>query len=138
MRVIEGAGAAGGLGVALRVFLYATMQSGIETVLDLLGFDVLLVGADLVVNGEGRADSQSMCGKVMQGVALRARSRGIPVYGLCGSLGNGAELLYDCGVTSLNSLVDENTNVEEAMTNAEEVYYHAAVRMFSKIKREKR
>ena len=86
------------------------------------------------MTGEGRADSQSVCGKVMQGVALRAKARGIPVYGLCGSLGDGAELLYDCGVTSLYSLVDENTSVEEAMANAEEVYYHAAVRMFSRIK----
>lgn len=134
---IEGTGAAGGLGAALKVFLHATMQSGIETVLDLIGFDDLLNGADLVVTGEGRADSQSVCGKVMQGVALRARSRGIPVYGLCGSLGDGAELLYDCGVTSLYSLVDENTSVEEAMTNAEQVYYHAAVRIFSQIKRDK-
>jgi glycerate kinase len=56
---------------------------------------------------------------------------------LCGSLGDGAELLYDCGVTSLYSLVDENTSVVEAMTNAEQVYYHAAVRMFSQIKRDK-
>ena len=136
--MIEGAGAAGGLGAVLKVFLHATMQSGIETVLDLIGFDDLLDGADLVVTGEGRADSQSVCGKVMQGVALRAKARGIPVYGLCGSLGDGAELLYDSGITSLYSLADENTSVEEAMTNAEEVYYHAAVRMFSKIKREKR
>ena len=135
--MIKGAGAAGGLGVALKVFLHATMQSGIETVLDLIGFDGLLDGADLVVTGEGRADSQSVCGKVMQGVALRAKAREIPVYGLCGSLGDGAELLYDCGVTSLYSLVDENTSVEEAMTNAEIVYYQAAVRMFSEIKRDK-
>jgi glycerate kinase len=136
--MIEGAGAAGGLGAALNVFLHAIMQSGIETVLDLIGFDDLLDGADLVVTGEGRADAQSVCGKVMQGVALCAKARGIPVYGLCGSLGDGAELLYDCGVTSLYSLVDENMSVEEAMANAEDVYYHAAVRMFSKIKREKR
>ena len=135
--LIEGAGAAGGLGAALKVFLHATMQSGIETVLDLIGFDDLLDGADLVVTGEGRADSQSVCGKVMQGVALRARARGIPVYGLCGSLGDGAELLCNCGVTSLYSLVDETTSVEEAMANAEKVYYHAAVRMFSEIKRDK-
>ena len=132
--MIEGAGAAGGLGAALRVFLNAAMQSGIETVLDLIRFDELLDGADLVVTGEGRADAQSVCGKVMQGVALHAKKKKIPVYGLCGSLADGAELLRDCGVSSLYSLVDENTSVEEAMTNAEEVYYRAAVRMFSRIK----
>ena len=74
----------------------------------------------------------------MQGVALHAKARGIPVYGLCGSLGDGATLLYDCGIVSLYSLVDENTSVEEAMTNAEEVYYRAAVQMFSRIKMEQR
>ena len=51
---------------------------------------------------------------------------------------DGAELLYDCGIVSLYSLVDENTSVEEAMTNAEEVYYRAAVQMFSRIKMEQR
>ena len=136
--LIEGTGAAGGLGAALRVFLHAAMQSGIETVLELIGFDALLDGADFIVTGEGRADAQSVCGKVMQGVALHAKAREIPVYGLCGSLGDGAELLYDCGIVSLYSLVDENTSVEEAMTNAEEVYYRAAVQMFSRIKMEQR
>lgn len=136
--LIEGTGAAGGLGAALRVFLHAAMQSGIETVLELIGFDALLDGADFIVTGEGRADAQSVCGKVMQGVALHAKARGIPVYGLCGSLGDGAELLYDCGIASLYSLVDENTSVEEAMANAEEVYYRAAVQMFSRIKMEQR
>ena len=136
--LIEGTGAAGGLGAALRVFLHAAMQSGIETVLELIGFDALLDGADFIVTGEGRADAQSVCGKVMQGVALHAKARGIPVYGLCGSLGDGATLLYDCGIASLYSLVDENTSVEEAMTNAEEVYYRAAVQMFSRIKMEQR
>ena len=136
--LIEGTGAAGGLGAALRVFLHAAMQSGIETVLELIGFDALLDGADFIVTGEGRADAQSVCGKVMQGVALHAKAREIPVYGLCGSLGDGAELLYDCGIASLYSLVDENTSVEEAMANAEEVYYRAAVQMFSRIKMEQR
>ena len=133
---ISGAGAAGGLGAALYVFCSGKMKLGIDTVLDLIGFDERLDGVDMIITGEGRADSQSVCGKVMQGVALRAKARGIPVYGLCGSLSDGAELLCDCGVTSLYSLVDDNTSVEEAMTNAEDVYYHAAVRMFSRIKRD--
>ena len=127
---IEGTGAAGGLGAALKVFLRAGMRSGIETVLDLIGFDELLNGADLVVTGEGRADKQSVCGKVMQGVALHAKAKGVPVIGLCGSLGDGAELLYDCGVKALFSLVDQNTTIEEAIANAEEIYDKTAVRMF--------
>lgn len=54
-----GTGAAGGLGAALQIYLNAEMKSGIETVLDLIDFDALIEGADLVVTGEGRTDWQS-------------------------------------------------------------------------------
>ena len=131
---IEGAGAAGGLGAALKVFLNAEMRSGIDTVLDLIGFDHLLDGADCVVTGEGRADRQSCCGKVMQGVALRAKAKGIPVVGLCGSLGDGAESLYDCGVTALMAASDGSVSTAYAMAHAEALYTDAAVRMFRMIR----
>ncbi|MBR1532952.1 MAG: glycerate kinase [Ruminococcus sp.] len=131
---VEGAGAAGGLGAAFSVFLNAKMQSGIETVLDLIGFDDLLSGADLVITGEGRADAQSVCGKVMKGVALHAKVKGVPVIGLCGSLGDGAELLYDCGVTKLIALSDSAESIEDAIANAERYYFDSAVRLFRSLR----
>ncbi len=130
---IVGAGAAGGLGAALKVFLNATMQSGIETVLDLIGFDDQLSGANLVVTGEGRADAQSVCGKVMQGVGLHAKAKGVPVIGLCGSLGDGAEELLNCGITKLFALSDSANSIEDAIANAERCYYETAVRMFREV-----
>ena len=130
---IEGAGAAGGLGAALKVFLHADMRSGIETVLDMIGFDELLPGADLVITGEGRADSQSCCGKVMQGVGMRAKAKGIPVIGLCGSLGEGAEELLCYGITELIPVADSSTPLAYAMANAEFLYYQAAVNLFRRI-----
>ena len=52
---MEGAGAAGGLGAALRVFLGGKMRSGIETVLDLTGFDEALNRrAKRLRQGDGR------------------------------------------------------------------------------------
>ena len=84
-----GAGAAGGLGAALKIFFNAEMKSGIETVLDLIDFDGLLEGCDLVVTGEGRTDWQSCFGKVMQGVGDRAKKHDIPAVALCGGLGKG-------------------------------------------------
>ncbi|MBQ6153845.1 MAG: glycerate kinase [Ruminococcus sp.] len=131
--LIEGAGAAGGLGAALKVFLHAEMRSGIDTMLDLIGFDDILSRADLVITGEGRADAQSCCGKVVQGVALRAKEKGIPVIGLCGSIGDGAEKLYDFGITSLVSISDSSMSLDYAMKNAEQLYYKAAVRLFCQI-----
>lgn len=131
---IEGAGAAGGLGAALRVFLNAEMQSGIEAILSLIGFDSLLVGADLVVTGEGRADAQSCCGKVVQGVGMHAKAYGIPVYALCGSVGEGADGLLDCGVTELIPVTDPAVPLEEAIKNAQRYYFEAALSLFRQIK----
>ena len=126
--------AAGGLGAALCVYLHGKMQSGIETVLRLIDFDEKLIGADLVITGEGCTDSQSVCGKVMQGVGMHAKKLGIPCIGLSGSLGDGAEMIFDYGISSLHSIVDRPMTLEDAMTNAEVLYYHASVRMFRTIK----
>lgn len=131
---IQGAGAAGGLGAALMVFLQATLKSGIETVLDLIGFDDMLNNVMLVVTGEGRADWQSCFGKVMQGVGKRCRKYGIPVVALVGAMGEGAEQLYDFGITSMMTTVNSVMELEEALGRAEELYYCGAVRMFRIIK----
>ena len=127
---ISGAGAAGGLGTALTVFLGGTMRSGIDTVLDLIGFDARLEGTDLVVTGEGRTDWQSCFGKVMQGVGERAAAKGVPAVGLSGSLGRDAARIFDHGIASLMTTVDAPMPLEEALERAEELYYLGAVRMF--------
>ena len=127
---IEGAGAAGGLGAALKVFLNGEMKSGIETVLDLIHFDERLEGVDLVVTGEGRTDWQSCFGKVMQGVGVHAKAKGIPVAGLSGSLGKNALDICDYGVASLMTTVNAPMPLAEALDRAEELYLEGAVRMF--------
>ena len=91
MDEVPGAGAAGGLGAALTAFLNAELKSGIETVLDLIGFEEKLQGVSLVVTGEGRADWQSVFGKVMQGVGSRCQRMGVPAVAIVGSMGTGAE-----------------------------------------------
>lgn len=127
---ITGSGAAGGLGAALVVFLNGEMRSGIDTVLDLIGFDDRLNDVDLVVTGEGRTDWQSCFGKVMQGIGLRAKAKGIPAVGLSGSLGEGAEKIFEHGIESLITSVDAPMQLAEAMERSKELYYSAAVRMF--------
>ncbi len=131
---VRGAGAAGGLGAALKVFFNGEMKSGIETVLDLIEFDKRLEGVDLVVTGEGRTDWQSCFGKVMQGVGERARAKNIPVLGLSGSLGQNAMDICNCGITSLMTSVNAPRPIEEALARAEELYYEGAVRMFRFVK----
>ncbi len=129
-----GAGAAGGLGVALLVFLGATMKSGIDTLLDLIDFDSLLEGADFVITGEGRMDSQSAGGKVACGVGLRAKAAGIPAFAIVGGMGQGAEAIYDYGISSILPTVNAPMPLPDAIERAEELYQNAADRLFRLIK----
>lgn len=81
-----GAGAAGGLGFAFIAFLDATLEPGVEMVLDAIGFDRYLADADLVFTGEGRLDSQTPMGKTPAGVLRHARRCGVPVIAVGGSV----------------------------------------------------
>ncbi len=127
---IPGSGAAGGLGAALSVFLSAEYKSGVEAVLEMIGFDDIVKDADLVVTGEGRTDWQSCFGKVLQGIGNHCRALGIPAISLSGSLGDGAEKIFDEGIESVMTTVNSPITLEEAMSNAEEFYKDAAIRMF--------
>ncbi len=69
-----GAGAAGGVGYALMQYLGARRVSGIDFVLDLANFDSHLPDADLIITGEGRADRQTLMGKVPMGILQRAKA----------------------------------------------------------------
>ena len=133
-QAVPGTGAAGGLGVALFVFLKAKMQSGIESMLELIEFDKKLDGVDLVVTGEGQTDWQSCFGKVMQGVGDHCKNKGIPAVALCGSLGEGYDQIYEHGISSLMTTVDSPMTVEHAMSEARDLYLKAAIRMFRFIK----
>lgn len=127
---IAGAGAAGGLGAALCVFLRANLKSGIETVLDLMDFDGLLEGTDLVVTGEGRIDWQSAFGKVPSGIGQRCRAKGVPAVAIVGGMGKGAEKIYEFGVDSILPTINGAMVIGEALERAEELYSGAAERMF--------
>ena len=134
MDVIPGAGAAGGLGAALMVFLNAKLKSGIDTVLDLVGFDKKLDGVSLVITGEGTTDWQSAFGKVIQGVGMRCKARGIPAVALVGSMDRGAEDIYNYGIESVLTTVNCIMPLPEALERAEELYLNAARRMFRMLK----
>lgn len=102
--LLPGTGAAGGMGFASVVFLKATLQMGIETVLDTVRFDELAKTADFVLTGEGKIDSQSLRGKVVIGVARRAKKAGVPVIALVGDIGDHVEGAYEEGVTGIFSI----------------------------------
>ncbi|MBQ7879082.1 MAG: glycerate kinase [Clostridia bacterium] len=125
---VAGGGAAGGLGAALHTVFSAKIRSGIKTVLDLCDFETAVKGASLVITGEGRVDFQSANGKVIDGVLSRVN--GVPVVAIAGSIGDGAELLYEKGLTAAFAIVNKPMQLENALANAETLYRQAAENVF--------
>ncbi|MBR3894435.1 MAG: glycerate kinase [Clostridia bacterium] len=99
-RVIGG-GAAGAMAGGMIAFFDAKTRMGIDVVLDTVGFDRLLEGADMVFTGEGKIDSQSLEGKVVIGVARRAKEKGVPVVAVVGGAEGDLSVAYDMGVTAV-------------------------------------
>ena len=101
-----GAGAAGGTGAGAIAFLGAVSSSGIELMLEVVGFARAVEGADLVITGEGSLDAQSLSGKTPVGVARAAASAGVPVIALVGRLEVGPDELRAVGITSARALLE--------------------------------
>ena len=130
---VPGAGAAGGLGAGLIAFAGAKIRSGIDLVCQVLDFDRHLVGADLVITGEGRADRSTVFDKAPVGVARHARAHGVPTILLAGSLGEGHEELYQHGVASILCISDGTMSFEQALSRTGEMLEgtaERAVRLF--------
>lgn len=98
---IPGAGAAGGMGAGMAAFLGSKLQMGIEVVLDMVHFNEIARDAKLIFTGEGRLDEESLCGKVVDGVARRAKVLGIPSVAVVGGVGEGMDGIYDKGLTGV-------------------------------------
>lgn len=110
-----GAGAAGGLGFCLKSFFNASLNRGIETVLDLAGIDQQLNDIDLIITGEGKIDKQTEGGKVPLGLLQRGLQHQIPTICICGI--NEAENLT--GFEKIFSVVPIHASREESLKNPE-------------------
>jgi glycerate kinase len=130
IRDISGAGAAGGLGAGLLAFTKARLKSGTEAVLDTIKFDELVGEYDLVITGEGRIDAQSAFGKVPKGVGTRAQRQGKPVIAVVGSIGEGAEAMYQYGIRAIVPIVNRPMTLEQAVTGAYPLMVQTAERIF--------
>ena len=121
---LPGGGAAGGFGAGVVAFLDGILTPGIDTVLDLVEFDRLAQGADFILTGEGRIDSQSLRGKVVAGVAKRASALNIPVVAVVGDVSDDAYAVYDLGVTAIFSTNRKAIPFSEARMRSAEDFSH--------------
>jgi glycerate kinase len=115
---VPGAGAGGGIGAAMLVFLDGRLRPGSEIVTAAVGLDAAVAGADLVITGEGRIDGQTIHGKTPIGVARVAQRHGKPVIAIAGSLSTGAGAVHAHGIDAVFGAVSRPCTVEEALANA--------------------
>jgi len=115
VRDLPGSGAAGGLGAGLVAFCGATLEPGIEIVIDAADLPAAMRGADLCITGEGRLDSQTAFGKTPAGVATVAGRAGVPVIAIAGSVAFEASVLHEHGLHALASIVNGPMDLSEAM-----------------------
>jgi glycerate kinase len=108
-----GSGAAGGFGFMAYAFLKAKAQSGIDLILDLVEFDSKIKGADFIITGEGRFDSQSVQGKAPWGILQRASKLSIPTYLVCGD----ADTHQTSGFAGIHTLTSIESDIYKCINN---------------------
>ncbi len=121
VRNVAGAGAAGGLGMGLMVFLKARLIPGIDVVIEATNLVADLTGADLVFTAEGRIDCQSAMGKVLTGVALKAKEFGSPVIALAGEVADDCRVVYEQGIDAVLSIAPGPISLDQSMAVADKL-----------------
>lgn len=118
--LMAGAGAAGGMGFGMNVFIKSRLQMGIQTVLDTVKFDSLLEDTECVFSGEGKIDTQSLRGKVVIGIAGRTKKAGVPLISVVGDIGDNIEEAYEKGVSAIFSTNRVAVDYHQARTRAKQ------------------
>ncbi|MCQ2461505.1 MAG: glycerate kinase [Clostridia bacterium] len=111
-------GAAGGMGAGCVAFFDGKIVSGIEAILDAVGFDDLAADADLIITGEGKLDSQSLGGKVISGIAKRAGDT--PLVAIVGKNRTTAEEQASLCLRKVYETSDDRSITELAKTARED------------------
>ncbi|KEY56863.1 glycerate kinase [Serratia sp. DD3] len=117
---LPGAGAAGGMGSALSGLLMGRLEPGISIVTDALNLAAAVQGADLVITGEGRIDSQTVRGKTPMGVAKVAQRFAVPTIALAGGMTKDYAVVHEHGLDAVFSVVNRIVTLPEAMGEADE------------------
>lgn len=117
IREIPGAGAAGGLGAGLMLFLGGKLKSGIDIVLKTCDFQKRIKNADLIITGEGKIDDQTIHGKTISGIARHAKLQKIPVIAFAGVVEN-VDNLKNLGISNIFSISSNNLPIEKSIANA--------------------
>lgn len=133
-QAIKGAGAAGGMGIASKVFLNGTLEPGIQLIKNLAQFDDKIKNADWIITGEGKLDIQTMSGKTIQGVLSSANVQKIKVAAFCGTIDLEENSIENLGIKYADAVMKYANNLEDAMQNSAEYLKKMAQKFTTEIK----
>ena len=117
VRQAPGAGAAGGVGAALKGLLHAQMQSGISLLLRTPRYVSAFNRADLILTGEGKMDGQTSMGKAAWGVLQEGIHRQVPVWAIAGCV-EGRQELLQLGFARLAAATPDGMPLSKALQPA--------------------
>ena len=118
---LPGAGAAGGLGFAFATFTNASLEPGIQIILEETHLEKYIKNADLVITGEGRLDAQTVMGKAPAGVANLAKKYGKRVIAFAGCVTDDAAVCNEHGIDAFFPVLRNIITAKDAM-NTETAY----------------
>lgn len=116
--IVEGGGAAGGLGAGCVAFLNADLISGAKLVMQYAGAEERIATADAVITGEGKIDGQTLEGKLVAGVARLGKKYNRNVIAVCGMNEAETTALEQLGIEKIFSIMDMANDSHLAMKEA--------------------
>ncbi len=129
---IKGAGAAGGMGLASKLFLSGDLKPGIDLIKDLADFDSKIADTDWIITGEGKLDLQTLSGKTIKGVVTSAKAQNKNVAAFCGNIELNEKDIKGFGIDYVDSVLNYSENLGDAMENS-----YAYVKKMAKVFAEK-
>ncbi len=114
---LAGSGAAGGIAATLVPLYDAKIKSGIESLIELTHLEEQIQQADLVISGEGRLDTQSLQGKVVDGVASLCKKYQKPLMLFVGKNELSKQEQIQLDAVKIHSILEQTSNIDDAMKN---------------------
>jgi glycerate kinase len=124
---VQGGGAAGGIGAGLFGVMNAEIRDGAELFFQLSYFRKRIEGSAAIITGEGRFDSLTGYGKVVQRILSIGQELGLYVVVLAGDITEGAEKLFSDGRSFGVAITPPGVSFNEAKERVNELLQKGTV-----------
>ena len=127
LQTVAGSGAGGGIGGGAIAFLNAEIKSAAQWILEINQVENKLKGADILITGEGKIDSQTWQGKLISQLVVQAQITQTPVILVCGTLQDVESIISQNGILYASSILNEPIDLEKALKSASQLVENQGV-----------